>query len=1129
MEAIDDASRDDDHTALTNEPTHWVGIGASAGGLEALEDLIKNMPDNTGMTFIVVQHLSPDYKSMMAELLSRKTRMKVLQIEDGMAAEANCIYLIPPRKNLEIFHSRLVLTEQVRDADLNLPIDIFFRSLALDQKKKAIGIVLSGTGSDGALGVRAIKEQGGMVMVQNYATAKFDGMPKSAIATGLVDYVLDADKMSDALVKYVKHPLVANANDAQEMNKEETDFVKILSLIRSQVGVDFSFYKPKTIIRRIEHRISVNQFQNIDEYIQFLLKSKKECEILAKEFLIGVTQFFRDHEAFKILEKDVIPKLFQDYEKRGVIRLWSAGCSTGEEAYSVAILCKEYMERNHIQTDLKIFATDMDKNAIKYAGIAAYPESIISDVSQERLRRFFTRSQGTYWVNDQIRQMVIFSNHNLIANPPFSKIGLVVCRNLLIYLKPEMQKKVLGLFQYSLTKGGYLFLGGSESLSGVSDAFEVINSKWKIFKHRKGQPVPELATLIDMRSRDTTPMRSSLSSFKPSLQTNPHLIQRELYERVSNYFAPAGVIVDDNNMIVHFFKDVKRYFHFPEGQASFNLMDLIDPQLSLVVSNILYRVRKDKTDVIVTKLRFVQDDHRCLLNLEGRPVVLKKVKQEYVILSITQYRDERPALTDEAEHDFDFDEQASERIQELERELQYRDENLQTTVEELETSNEELQATNEELVSSNEELQSTNEELQSVNEELHTVNSQYQEKINELTTLNNDINSLLNNTHIGTLFLDSRLRVRKFTPEITRIINVMEADIGRPFTHLTCNCDYDYLYQDVNEVMDNLNVKEIEIKTNDDEWYLLKIQPNRHSDRSVHGVLLTQVNITALKQTEISLKESERKLKEAQKLARLGNWELDIVNNQLTWSDEVYRIFDLEPQEFAASYDAFLAYVHPDDREKVNRAYKDSLKNKRIYDVVHRLIMKSGEIKYVNERCYSEYDEKGKAVRSVGIVQDISDLKKAENLVQKQQAKLRSASDEKTEINRMLRNTVEKLELSEKKYQRLFNTLSFGFAYHKIITDERGAPVDYEFIDTNTVFEELTGLKKQELVGRTVKQLFPDIEDFWIERYGRVALNGETHQFEHYSKPLDNTFRVKAYSPEKGFFAALFEAVGDPK
>ena len=427
-----------------NLPTHYVGIGASAGGLEALEEFLKPMPNDTGMAFIVVQHLSPDYKSMMVELLSRKTSIKVLQIEDGMMAEANCIYLIPPKKNLEIYHSQLFLTEQVRDAGLYLPIDIFFRSLAIDQRKRAIGVILSGTGSDGTLGIRAIKEQGGVIMVQDYKTAKFDGMPKSAIATGLADYILDAHDMSDALVKYVKHPLVLNADDAQNQNEEETDFVKILSLIRSHVGEDFSYYKPKTIIRRIERRISVNQFQNVEEYIQYLLHSKEECEILAKEFLIGVTQFFRDKEAYETLEQEVIPQLFHAASPDAPIRLWSAGCSTGEEAYSVAILCKEYMEQHDIQANLKIFATDLDKEAIKFAGLGSYPESIVSDVSKDRLQRYFIRKRETYQMNEDIRQMVIFSNHNVLTDPPFSKINLIVCRNLLIYLKPEMQQKVLG-------------------------------------------------------------------------------------------------------------------------------------------------------------------------------------------------------------------------------------------------------------------------------------------------------------------------------------------------------------------------------------------------------------------------------------------------------------------------------------------------------------------------------------------------------------------------------------------------------------------------------------------------------------------------------------------------------------
>lgn len=1085
-------------------PTHYIGIGASAGGLEALEKLFKNMPDDTGMAFIIVQHLSPDYKSMMVELLSRKTKMEVLQIEDGMNVEANIVYLVPPKMNLSIYHSRLILTEQMRDTGLNLPIDIFFRSLAIDKGKNAIGIILSGTGSDGSLGVRAIKEHGGMVMVQDYKNAKFDGMPKSAIATGLVDYILDVGKMSDALVKYVKHPLVKQSAEEEQRTKEETDYVKILSLIRSNVGEDFSYYKPKTIIRRIERRISVNQIDDVDDYIQLLLHSKRECEILAKEFLIGVTQFFRDKEAYDLLNEKVIPKLFENKEPVSQIRIWCTACSTGEEAYSMAILCKEYMSKHNINADLKIFATDLDKVAIKYAGMAIYSESIVSDISKEYLDKYFIRKNENYQIRDSIRQMVIFSNHNVISDPPFSKIDLVSCRNLLIYFKSEMQEKVLGLFQYALLNGGYLFLGSSESLSGVSDAFEVISQRYKIFKYRDGQKAPLLSTILEVRKSQRDYINDPLLVLPNGKHSNQNKVNSLLFEKVINYFAPAGAIVDSNNTIIHLFKNMRKYLIFPEGKPSYNLIDIANPQLSMVLSNMLYKVRKEGKEVILRKVRFKEEEKISYLNLTASPIVIEKNDLEFIVVSIVEHKEIKNTAYEGVESDFDLNEQANERIKELEQEIQYRDENLQTTIEELETSNEELQATNEELVSSNEELQSTNEELQSVNEELYTVNSQYQEKIHELTTLNNDMNNLLANTNIGTLFLDIDLTVRKFTPEITKIINVLDIDIGRPFNHLTLNCDYKSIYADVNNVLDNLVIKENKIKANNNEWYLVRIQPYRHNDRSIHGVLITQINITALHRSE-------------EKFSMLFKTIIHGVVYQNT-NGKITSVNPAAEEILGLTKDQMMGLTSKDPKWKAIKESGEEFPGEehpsmlalRTGEKIEGVIMgvfspKTNSTKWIRINAIPLFKNGDKKPYSVYTTfEDITKRKKAEN---------------------SLKETINELELSQKKYKMLFNSMTFGFAYHKIITNNKGIPADYEFIKVNDAFEKLTGLSAKQVIGKKISEILPDTEDFWIETYGKVALKNETFEFKQYSRALEKTFKVKAYSPETGYFVTIFEEV----
>lgn len=1086
------------------QPTHYVGIGASAGGLEALESFFRNMPNDTGVAFIIVQHLSPDYKSMMVELLSRKTNMKVIQIEDGMEVEANCVYLVPPKKNLEIYHSRLILVDQVRETGLNLPIDIFFRSLALDKRKHAIGVVLSGTGSDGSLGIRSIKELGGMVMVQDFKDAKFDGMPKSAIATGLVDYVLDAEIMGDALVKYIRHPLVAQTKEEKELSKEETDFVKILSIIRTNVGEDFSYYKPKTIIRRIERRISVNQINNTGEYIELLLHSKKECEILAKEFLIGVTQFFRDKAAFESLYENIIPALFEERKDKDEIRIWIVASSTGEEAYSIAILCKEYMAKNKIRKNVKIFATDLDKEAIKYAGTAVYTESIVADLDGVLLAKYFIQHNGAYQINDEIRQMVVFSSHNVITDPPFSKIDLISCRNLLIYLKNDIQEKILGLFQYSLGNGGFLFLGSSESLSGMSNAFDVIDSKNKLFKYKKGFKPPHLSGLLDVR---TAPRKYLNTGFTfESDRTIPvtQSLQQILYEKVVNYFAPSGVIVDKNNIIIHFFRDIQRFLTYPEGKPSFNLVDIANEQLSMVLSNMLFKVRKENKEVVLKKVKFKENSIIAYLTLSAKPISVSKDNTDYVVVTFTVEGEQEQSNDTETNGKFDINEQASERIRELEQELQYRDENLQTTIEELETSNEELQATNEELVSSNEELQSTNEELQSVNEELYTVNSQYQEKINELTTLNNDMNNLLSNTNIGTLFLDSKLTVRKYTQEISKIVNVMDVDIGRPFNHLTLKCNYDEIYRHVNETLETLKIRETEIQTDDGRWYLIRIQPYRHDDKSIHGVLITQVDITALQKSKARFKHlfdtmthgvvyqgRDGKINSVNPAAEriLGLTHDQMIG--LTSRDPKWRAIKENGSEFPG--EEHPAMVALRTGEPVNNV---------IMGVFNPQINSTTWIRVNATPLFTDGEKE--PVEVYATFEDITGQIDAEN---------------------HLKETLQKLETSRTKYSMLFNSMKYGFAYHKIIVDRLGKPIDYEFVKVNDAFEKITGIKRTDVVGKTVKTIMPETEDYWIETYGKVALDGETHDFKHFSKSLDKNFKVNAYSPEKGYFVTIFEEI----
>lgn len=862
--------------AFQNEPAvnsfFCVGIGASAGGLEALREFFNNMPDESGMAFVVVQHLSPDYKSLMDELLSRHTKMRIHVAEDQMPVQPNRIYLIPPKKEMTIFHDRLYLSEQNPSNGLNLPINVFFRSLAEDKGKNAIGIILSGTGSDGTLGIRAIKEAHGMVMVQDDRSAKFDGMPRSSIATGLVDYVLHVDKMPEELIKYTKHPYIKKDLKIERLvNKDDDILSKIVHIIKRKIGIDFIHYKPNTILRRLEKRISINQINKIENYIAFLEQSPQEAQILYKELLIGVTQFFRDEKAWEEFEEDVIPNLFKDKPPGSIIRLWSVGCSTGEEPYSLAIILREYIQKHNLDLDVKIFATDIDKDAIAFAGAGVYPESIASDINPERLEKFFVTKGDGYHITEEIRRMVIFASHNTITDPPFSKLDLISCRNMLIYLKPHMQRKILSMFYFALKKGGFMFLGSSESLGNISEGFIQISSRWKIFKYREGFKPPISTDFLSPPVQQPSKKQSKNDlGYSGNEKDDNYFI---LYNEIIKRFLPPSVLVNEYFEVVNILKDINRYICIPTGKISLNLLRMVKPEIATVLASLLNKALRDKETVTFRNIKMNFEDSTQYITLAAKILEDNLQGRKYILVSFEDEQKEGAPSHVSIDPSKIMDN--NQQMMELEKELQYTKENLQATIEELETSNEELQSTNEELIASNEELQSTNEELQSVNEELYTVNSEYQSKIEELTVLNSDMDNLLKNTNIGTLFLDRNLRIRKFTPKIRKIVKLLDMDIGRPIEHLSLNTTHPGLVDDIRGVMNTLKNVEKEIQDKEGFWYRLSIIPYRTPENAVEGVTLTLVDIHGLKQTENDLKREQDLLRMVQENSPVANMTLN--------------------------------------------------------------------------------------------------------------------------------------------------------------------------------------------------------------------------------------------------------------
>ena len=831
---------------MDNPETYVVGIGTSAGGLEALERFFKGMPVTDRLVFLVIQHLSPDYKSHMVELLSKYTELPVHAAADGVAIQPGNIYLLPPRNNMTIFNGKLYLVEYDRSQGLNLPIDILFESLAKDQGNRAIGCILSGTGSDGTRGIRAIKENGGFVIAQN-DSARFDGMPRSAIATQLVDYVSTPEDMAGIILRFIEHPNLIPADGVESARMPEHDLIgKVLAILRDRNNMDFTGYKQNTLIRRIERRMSLLDIQSLDGYSQHLQKSEVERKVLCKEFLIGVTRFFRDTEAFEFLQTDIIPALVNSKERKEQIRVWVPGCSTGEEAYSLAILFRDYMERTGRFVDVKIFATDIDRDALERAGQGRFAESVTADIPRDLLSSYFVKQGENYEILRQIRSMVVFAYQNIITDPPFSRIDLVTCRNLLIYLQPELQRHILSIFQFALKTGGFLLLGSSESLGEKAPEFAVENSKCKVYRYRGGHELLKNTRFESRRKRATSEssFREVPAIIKPVDDwRSSEPILRSLVENI----LPPCVVVDEKWNMVHSFGEIDDYLHAPRGyQVNLNIMKLLREDISIPLSTGLHRTFKDGSDVTYRHIQVaVGNDETRLIDLTTRLFLVKGSTQYALILFIKHDADDQTVVRSDVEiEDFKLSDGVSQRISNLEQELQYTRENLQATIEELETSNEELQAANEELMAANEELQSTNEELESVNEELLTVNNEYQVKIRELTALNDDMTNLLNSIEFGVVFLDSELRVRKFTPAAQKAINLMQQDTGRPIHHFAHNLVNFELTEAITDVIERLVPAEYTVLSTDDVYYLLRINPYRTHNNQINGVVLTLANIT---------------------------------------------------------------------------------------------------------------------------------------------------------------------------------------------------------------------------------------------------------------------------------------------
>jgi two-component system CheB/CheR fusion protein len=870
-----------------------IGIGASAGGLEAFEQFFHHVPADSGMAFVLVPHLDPSHASILTEILQRTTSMRVVEALDQVAVEPDCVYVIPPNRDMAIFHGVLQLSVPEQPRGQRMPIDAFLRSLAEDQGERAIGIILSGTGSDGTLGLRAILGAGGISLVQEPATAKFDGMPSSAIQAGYATHVLPVEQMPEVLrtctrtlVVHQEKPLPASA--VNSMNH-------ILMQLRSITGHDFSLYKKSTIGRRIERRMAQHNIEDAEVYARYLKQNPAEAHTLFKELLINVTNFFRDPEAFAALKQDILPKLLAGKQDDYVFRAWVTGCATGEEAYSVAILLREFMDETRQEFKVQLYATDLDDDAIAVARAGIFPANIAQDVTPDRLRRFFIKEDAGWRVKKEIREMVVFAIQNVIKDPPFTRLDLLCCRNLMIYLEPELQNRLIPAFHYALKPGGVLFLSPSESIGNHPDLFAALSRKWKLYRaiHSNASTRAVMSSGLTWAADDGA--RAPDETIKKAQETNyAELTKRTLLQA----YAPASLLTDAKGDILYVHGDTGRYLRPAPGQATLNAVEMARDGLSLELRAAIHSAADLSAPTLGQEVSVKTNGGFSAVSMSvrllphsGRNLLLVSF-QDVELAALKPRRAKRTAGPAELL-----------RVGELERDLAYTRENLQATIEEQQASNEELKSTNEEMQSTNEELQSTNEELetskeelQSVNEELITVNAELQAKIEQLAGMQNDMKNLLDNISVGTIFLDQHLVIRRYTREAARIYPLVASDVGRPLADIKPSLEGDDLLNDALSVLDTLVPCEREVRTSGGTWFLARIQPYRTLDNMIDGVVLTFTDITERIKT-IAEREARELAEAVVDAVREPLIVLDGAFNVVSASRSFYRRFQLAPDE----------------------------------------------------------------------------------------------------------------------------------------------------------------------------------------------------------------------------------------
>lgn len=1083
-----------------------VGIGASAGGLDAFKKFFSAMPCDSGMAFILIPHLDPSHRSLMVELLARQTAMKVCEAEEGAMIEPNCVYIIPPNKYLSVKNGRLHLTGPTERRGLPTALDGFFRSLAEDQQERAIGIVLSGTGSHGTPGLKEIKLVGGMVMAQDPETAEYDQMPRNAIKTGMVDFVLPPDKMPEALLNYVRQPYLQPSESTPAAEAAAEQIAPILNLLRTRNRYDFRSYRKNMLIRRIQRRMGIGQMNEVSGYVAFLSEHPEEITALCRDLLIGVTSFFREPDAFQVLQQQVIPDLIERQTGEFPVRVWVPACATGEEAYSIAILLLEQFAATKKPVNFQIFASDIDDESVEVARQGVYAASTVSELSPERVKQFFVKTdENHYQVSKQLRESIVVTRQNLISDAPFSKLDLISCRNLLIYLEPELQQKVLSLFHFALNEQGYLFLGCSESIGRQTDLFEPVSKKWRVYR-RIGPARRDLVQIPLVAGEDR---RISMPKVEPGLRPRmgfAELMQKLLLAR----YAPAAVLINRKYEVLSFFGRTSDYLEQPTGEPTRDLMSLARQGLRTRIRAACHQVLNGGETVASTDARMSRNGVSVICTITVS--LLNEPKEAEGLLLVTFHDRTEAALPGGSRTLAAEDESAV--VRQLEYEVESTREDLQSTIEELQSSNEEVMSMNEELQSANEELETSKEELQSFNEELSTVNSQLQDKVDELERANNDFRNLLTSTEIATVFLDTDLRIRRFTPATVQLLNLRETDIGRPIRDFALRFTDKTLLQDAGRVLDKLAPVETEVHSEQDRCYLRRILPYRTADNRIEGVAITFVDITDRIQAEAQSRLLAAVLRDSSDAVML----LDLDGRITAWNRGAERLYGYTEAE---ALQRRIGDLVPDD----NRAEQEQFlgrvaRGEDVKSLETRRVTKDGRLLDVWSTVTRLTGDRGRPSVIALTSRDITERKRKE-------AEIRKLTEELEERVQQRTAELEAANASLQQNERQFRTLADNVPALFCYVD---ASQRYRYV--NTAYAEFFRLPAQKIIGMTVQNLLPEKLYELVKPRAEEALAGKHVEYD--TEFEDSAGRQHAmfvsYEPEVddhgsvlGFFALIWD------